>query len=395
MECFRRRGYGSQRPGSRIRILSGRLRVAVFRRTQMEMPLSLRMAKSVEERYRPGMMLWHYEHGLVLYASLRAADIHGDKSIYPWVYAMYDRLIGNDGSIATYREGEYNLDQINAGKTLFALADKSGEKRFEAAADKLHHQLLNHPRCKCGVFWHKEIYPWQIWLDGLYMEGPFTAEYAVRHSDNTALMDIIEQLKVTYSLLRDPETGLLYHAYDESRGMRWSDERTGCSPHFWSRSIGWYLMAVVDVLDFLPEACQSRAELVAIAKELSAAVLRFQDESGMWWQVTDEGTRNGNYLETSGSAMFAYAFYKGVRKGYLEASFLPYAKKALDGIKDRYLKEDEDGFLHLGGICSVAGLGGNPYRDGSFRYYISEKIRVDDFKGVGPFILACTEDELS
>ena len=360
----------------------------------MDLPLSLRMAKSVERRYRPGMMAWHYEHGLVLYASLRAADIHSDDTIYPWVYSMYDKLISSDGTIATYREGEYNLDQINAGKTLFALADRSGEERFSLAADRLHKQLVNHPRCKCGVFWHKEIYPWQIWLDGLYMEGPFTAEYSKRHNDSTGLDDITEQIKTAYSLLRDSETGLLYHAYDESKGMKWSNDETGCSPHFWSRSIGWYLMAAIDVLDFLPEDHRNRNDVLAIIKELSASVLRFQDESGMWWQVTDEGTRSGNYLETSGTCMFAYSFLKGVRLGYLDESFVAPAIKALDGVREKYLEEDENGELHLGGICSVAGLGGNPYRDGSFRYYITEKIRVDDFKGVGPFILACTEEEL-
>ena len=360
----------------------------------MDTPLSLEMAKSVEKRYRPGMMAWHYEHGLVLYASLRAADIHGDDSIYPWVYSMYDRLVKEDGSIETYREGEYNLDQINAGKTLFALADRSGEVRFSLATDRLHQQILHQPRCKCGVFWHKEIYPWQIWLDGLYMEGPFTAEYGKRYDDLGAVEDVSQQLMTTYSLLRDPVTGLPYHAYDESRGMRWSDEKTGCSPHFWSRSIGWYMMALLDVLDFLPEDNERHPELVGILKELSQSVLRVQDDSGMWWQVTDAGARSGNYLETSGSSMFAYSFFKGVRLGYLDSSYIAPAEKALAGIKEKYLRKDEGGELHLGGICSVAGLGGNPYRDGSFRYYISEKIRVDDFKGVGPFILACAEEEL-
>ena len=359
----------------------------------MDLPLSLRMAKSVEGRYRPGMMLWHYEHGLVLYASLKSADTYNDDSIFPWVYSMYDRLIEKDGSIKTYREGEYNLDQINAGKTLFTLADRSGEERFLLAADRLHHQLVNHPRCKCGVFWHKEIYPWQIWLDGLYMEGPFSAEYYLRHNDIAGIEDIARQIKTTYSLMKDPETGLLYHAYDESRGMKWSDDKTGCSPNFWSRSIGWYLMAVVDVLDYLPQDNHEREDLVSIVVALSQAVSRFQDESGMWWQVTDEGNRSGNYLETSGSSMFAYSFFKGVRKGYLDSEYVAKAEKAMAGIKERYLKEDENGSLHLGGICSVAGLGGNPYRDGSFRYYISESIRVDDFKGVGPFILACVEEE--
>ncbi len=359
----------------------------------MEAPLSLRMAKSVEGRYRPGMMAWHYEHGLVLYASLAAADIHGDETVYPWVYSMYDRLIGKDGSIATYREGEYNLDQINAGKTLFTLADRSGEERFLLAADRLHRQIESQPRCKCGVFWHKEIYPWQIWLDGLYMEGPFSAQYSSRHGDMAGVDDIAGQIITSYSLMRDKETGLLYHAYDESRGMKWSDDETGLSPHFWSRSIGWFLMAAVDVLDSVPLSHPRRDALIAIVKELSASVLRVQDESGMWWQVTDEGTRGGNYLETSASSMFAYSFLKAVRLGYLDESFVAPAEKAIDGITEKYLKEDEHGFLHLGGTCSVAGLGGNPYRDGSYRYYISEAIRVDDFKGVGPFILALGERE--
>ncbi len=357
-------------------------------------PLSLQMVKSVERRYRPGMMLWHYEHGLVLYAALRAGDVHGDESVYPWVYSMYSPMVHEDGSIETYREDEYNLDQINAGKTLFTLSDRSGEERFALAAGRLHSQLSRHPRCKCGVYWHKMIYPWQIWLDGLYMEGPFSAEYARRHDDMTGIDDIAEQLMTTFSLLRDSETGLLYHAYDESRGMRWSDPETGLSPHFWSRAMGWYLMACCDFLDIAGENHKNRNDIISIIRDLSAALLRVQDESGMWWQVTDEGKRSGNYLETSGTAMFAYSFLKGVRLGYLGGNFRESALRALSGIRERYLKEDEKRNLHLGGICSVAGLGGNPYRDGSFRYYITEPIRIDDFKGVGPFILACIEEEL-
>lgn len=355
-------------------------------------PLSLQMAKSVEKRYRPGMMKWHYEHGLVLYASLKAAELHNDETIYPWVYSMYDPMIGEDGSIATYRKGEYNLDQINAGRALFTLYDRSGEDRFMKAAKRLREQLETHPRCRNGVYWHKEIYPWQIWLDGLYMEGPFNTEYALRNNDEAELDDVVMQLETTYSVMKDAETGLLYHCYDESRGMKWSDDVTGLSPHFWSRSIGWYLMASIDVLDYLPSDHSGRARIISIIQALSKATAAFQDESGMWYQVTDEGGREGNYLETSGSSMFAYSYLKGVRLGYLDESFKALGMKAIDGIKNRVLTND-NGELHLGGICSVAGLGGNPYRDGSFRYYISEKVVQDDFKGVGPFILACTEAE--
>ena len=354
--------------------------------------LSIEMAESVRRRYRPGMMKWHYEHGLVLYASLAAAALHGDDSFYPWVYSMYDPMISPDGDILSYRKGEYNLDQINAGRTLYTLLDRSGEERFGKAIELLHSQLETQPRCKCGVYWHKEIYPWQIWLDGLYMEGPFKAEHAARSGNTEALSDIVRQCITVFEIMRDEKTGLLYHCYDESRGMKWSNDKTGLSPHFWSRSIGWYLMALMDILDFLPEGFDGREKLISIIKELSLSVLSFQSDEGMWYQVTDEGGRYGNYLETSSSSMFAYSFLKGARLGYLDSSFINPALKAIDEMKRRYLNKDGDDY-HLGGICSVAGLGGNPYRDGSFAYYISEPVKEDDFKGVGPFILACTEME--
>lgn len=357
-------------------------------------PLSLKMAKSVEQRYRPGMMNWHYEHGLVLFASLNAATFHGDDSIYPWVYSMYSPLIGEDGTIATYREGEYNLDQINAGRALFTLADRSGEKRFALAQDRLWSQLRTQPRTKSGVYWHKEIYPWQIWLDGLYMEGPFKTEYAMRHEDEEGMKDVVKQLVTTYDTLCDEKCGLLYHAYDESRGQRWSDIETGRSPHFWSRAIGWYCMAALDVLDFLPPSMEAEKNaLHEILRRLAPSIEAYQDESGMWYQVPDCQSAEGNYLETSASSMFAYTYFKGVRTGILEEKYLESGKKALNGIIKRYLREDERGELHLGGICTVAGLGGNPYRDGSLKYYFQERVAEDDFKGVGPFILACLEAE--
>ncbi len=365
---------------------------AALLRGLMAEALSIMMVRSLEKRYRPGMMNWHYEHGLALYASLIASSLYKDDSIYPWVYSMYSPLINDDGSIVTYRKGEYNLDQINAGRALFALADRSGESRFEKAAEMLFSQLETQPRCNCGVYWHKEIYPWQIWLDGVYMEGPFKAEYALRHDDAEAFDDIVRQCITVYETMKDKKTGLLYHGYDESRGMKWSDDETGLSPHFWSRAIGWYLMALIDILDYLPSSHSGRGELVSIIQKLSESVLSFQSESGMWYQVTDEGGREGNYLETSASSMFAYSFLKGSRMGYLAPRFVQYGLKAIEDIKGRYLTGDGDD-LHLAGTCSVSGLGGNPYRDGSFRYYISEAKRVDDFKGVGSFILACTEAE--
>ena len=357
----------------------------------MPVPLSLALVQSVRKRYTPGMMVWHYEHGHVLLASLVSAEEHGDDTVYPWVYSMYDRLVHDDGSIDTYRQGEYNLDMVNAGRALFRLAGRSGEERFMKAAERLHRQLESQPRCHNGVYWHKEIYPWQIWLDGLYMEGPFKAEYASIHGVAGDFDDIVRQIIVTNDVMRDPDTGLLYHCFDESRGMKWSDDVTGLSPHFWSRSIGWYMMAIIDVLDYLPQDQGGRERLIGILQSLVDAVLRYQTD-GMWYQVTDQVGREGNYLETSGSSMFAYSILKGTRLGYLDPSLRGKGLEAVEAIRDRYLTE-EDGEIHLGGICSVAGLGGNPYRDGSYRYYLSEKVVADDFKGVGSYILACTEEE--
>lgn len=360
----------------------------------MKKPLSLKIIDSVRNRYTSGMMKWHYEHGLVLFASLCASKEYKDETIFDWVYSLYDPLIQEDGNIKTYRMGEFNLDQINAGRALFTLYDKTKEERFSKALNILREQLIRQPRCHNGVYWHKEIYPWQIWLDGLYMEGPFNAEYGLRTNNEEEIDDVISQLKTTYSVLKDDKSGLLYHAYDESRGQRWSNEVTGQSPHFWSRSIGWYLMAVIDVLDFLSLEHKERESLIEIVRSLSQSIIQYQSEEGMWYQVPDLPEREGNYLETSGSSMFSYSFFKGVRLSYLDSSYLDYAYSALEGIKKLYLTE-ENGEYHLGGICSVAGLGGNPYRDGSFKYYVKEKIAIDDFKGVGPFILALIEEEKS
>ncbi len=357
--------------------------------------LSQRMADSVIKRYRPGMMRWHYEHGLVIMAARQVGSLIGDPSYDAWALSMYSPLIGEDGSIVTYREGEYNLDQINAGRNLFGLYQLTGQERFHKAAQRLKAQLVHQPRTFAGPYWHKEIYPWQVWLDGLYMQGPFNVQYSAEFGDDGSFDDVCDQLVATWERLRDPKTGLLYHAWDESRGQRWSDIVTGCSPHFWGRAIGWYSMAILDIMDYLPPQSTKRPVLASMLVQLLDAVLKYQDPCGMWYQVLDQSTREGNYLETSATSMFAYSLFKGVRTGLLDhhGPYVSAARRAMDGMRERYLTEDADGQLHLGGICSVAGLGGNPYRDGSFRYYILEPVVTDDFKGVGPFMLACIEEE--
>jgi unsaturated rhamnogalacturonyl hydrolase len=352
-------------------------------------------------------MRWHYEHGLVLqsiYAAAPAGEsdlrLAGDE-IRRWVRDMYDTKIMDDGSIATYRSDEFNLDQINPGKMLFDLYAATGEEKYRKAIELLRDQLRRHPRTRSGGFWHKRIYPAQMWLDGIYMASPFYARYIREYEGGRRredFADVIHQCTLLASKARDSASGLLYHAWDESRTQRWADRETGCSPHFWGRALGWYCMALMDVLDFIDDFEEGRAELLALARGLIAPLLAVQDsESGLWYQVLDQGTREKNYLESSASAMFVYFLFKMLRKGYVPAQEADRVKAAAlagyKGLTARMLSRDESGELHLGGICGVAGLGGNPYRDGSYEYYVSEKVVTDDFKGVGPFILASLEKE--
>jgi unsaturated rhamnogalacturonyl hydrolase len=366
-----------------------------FDTTGTTTPVSELMARSVMSRYSPEQVRWHYEHGLVLY-SIYAL---GKPDYCAWAKTMYDTLIMEDGRIAGYRADEFNLDMINAGRLLFDLYAATGLTKYRTALETLRTQLKNQPRTPSGGFWHKQIYPNQIWLDGLYMAEPFYARYLKEYANSEGFADIVHQFVLSASKARDEKTGLLYHAWDESGKQAWAHPSTGCSPHFWGRALGWYCMALVDVLDFIPaELVEYREALIGIANRLVEPIIHVQDDkTGLWHQVLDQGGREGNYLETSASAMFVYFLFKMSRKAYIHPDKAPGAKQAAhagyDGLLSQRVTQDEQGQLHLSGICSVAGLGGNPYRDGSFAYYVSEKVVSDDFKGVGPFILAAQERE--
>ena len=266
-----------------------------------DLAVSERMALSVMGRYAPEQVKWHYEHGLVLYSIWDVGKRYGRDEYCAWVRAMFDTKILEGGSIATYRNEEYNLDQINAGRMLFDLLAQMREQKYRVAIEILHNQLRNQPRTKAGGFWHKKIYPWQMWLDGLYMAEPFYARYAKEFGNAEEFADICRQFTVMEAHARDKATGLLSHAWDESREQRWANPVTGRSPHFWGRALGWYCMALVDVLDYMP-AGKEREQLLAIANRLIAPLLRYQDgASGLWYQILDQGLREGNYLETSAS----------------------------------------------------------------------------------------------
>ncbi|MGB3146066.1 MAG: glycoside hydrolase family 88 protein [Maribacter sp.] len=362
------------------------------------LPWSERMAQSIMTRHPEAWQAedevkkeWDYKTGLLLTAFEKLYQRTQKQAYFDYIQTFADTLIDASGNIRDYKVDSYNIDLINSGKILFGLYEKTKDERYLTALKSLRSQLETHPRTPSGGFWHKKIYPNQMWLDGLYMGAPFYSEYNTTFENGDKLEDIAFQFELIWEHTKDEETGLLYHAWDESKQMDWADKETGRSPNFWSRAMGWYAMALVDVLDDFPEDHPERKKLISYLNQLSTALVKFQDESGLWYQVTNMGTREGNYLEASGSCMFTYAFAKGVRKGYLPKEFQQYANKAFDGIIKELIQVGEDGEVHITQICGSAGLGGNPYRDGTFAYYINEPIKTDNLHGTAPFILAAFE----
>ncbi len=337
---------------------------------------------------------WSYDQGVILKGVEMVWYASGDVRNFEYIQNCMDFFVGEDGTIRGYRPDEYNIDHLNNGKLLLTLYRITGKEKYKKAVQLLRGQLLTHPRTKEGGFWHKKIYTWQMWLDGLYMGQPFYAEYAKLFHEDTCFNDIANQFVWMEKHARDAKTGLLYHGWDESKSQKWANPQTGNSPHFWGRALGWYAMALVDVLDHFPANHPRRPELIAILNRLTEAVVKVQDpQSGTWYDIVDMPNEPGNYHEASASSMLVYAIAKGMRKGYLPSKYLTNAQKGYDGIIKEFIKE-ENGRYNLHGTVSVSGLGGNPYRDGSFKYYMSERVVVNDPKGMGAFILCAAEMEM-
>ena len=335
---------------------------------------------------------WTYEQGLMLEAFRQMGEFTGEQRYYDFIRQNLEHYVRDDGSIRTYKLDDYNLDMIAGGRALLFLFGRTKQDKFRMAADLLKRQLEEQPRTHEGGFWHKKIYPYQMWLDGLYMAEPFYASYALQFNEPKAFDDIASQFAFAYRHTLDSATGLCYHGWDESKTQRWADPSSGHSPCFWGRAMGWYMMGLVDVLDDFPREHPRRGELVRILRELSSALQVFQDSAtGMWFQVVDRAGQPGNYLESSASAMFAYAFAKGANEGYLEPRFFAAAQRAMHGIRQRCVSVDSAGHVNLKDTCKGAGLGGNPYRDGSYTYYVTVPHAVNDMKGIGPLMLAAIE----
>lgn len=335
---------------------------------------------------------WNYEQGLILEAFYRMWRLSGDEKYYDYLKKNINYYVEPDGKIKTYRLEDYNLDNIAPGRQLLHLYSETKEEKYRLAADLLMNQLQNQPRTSEGGFWHKQRYPNQMWLDGLYMAEPFYTEYAAMFNKPEYFDDIAKQFLLIQKHLRDEKTGLYYHGWDESRKQKWANPETGHSPSFWGRSIGWFMMAMVDVLDYFPADHPERNEIRNIFVDLSKSLMNFRDQkTKLWYQVIDQEDRKGNYIETSSSLMFIYSFTKGANKKYLPEEYLQYANESFQSLVDNFITMGENDLIYLQNTISVGGLGGNPYRDGSFEYYISEPIRVNDFKGYGSLMLAATE----
>ena len=364
---------------------------SLIERSTVEVPVwNIEKAKSGKKSVG-----WNYIDGCMILAMLEIYQATNEKKYYEFADSFIDYRVKDDGTITGYEPAEYNIDNVNAGKTLFALYELNGKEKYRKAIDLIYSQVQNQPRTAEGNFWHKKIYPNQVWLDGLYMGQPFYMEYETKFNDKKNYSDIFAQFANVVKYMRDEKTGLYYHGYDSSKKIFWCDKETGLSKNFWLRAIGWYSMALLDTLAKCEPGEEYKAEYENLKKvfvQLVDDMLKFQDESGMWYQLPALGGKEPNYLETSGSAIMAYSLLKGVRLGFLPESYREPALRAFHGICNRYLKET-NGELNLGGICLVAGLGpaDDPTRDGTFEYYMSEPIVENDAKGVGPLLLAYTE----
>ena len=334
---------------------------------------------------------WNYIDGCMITALLAMSDITGDARYFDFAESFIDWFVLDDGTIRTYDRKKYNLDDINEGRVLFPLYAKTGKEKYKKAAGNLYRQIQEQPRTFEGNFWHKAIYPNQVWLDGLYMAQPFYALYETTFGSGD-VSDTLSQIANVRLRMFDEARKLYYHGYDATRTIFWADPVTGCSKNFWLRSVGWFSVALIDLCEILPNGA-GRDRLCEIFNELIAGVAPYADkETGLYWQVVDQGGREGNYLETSGSSMLAYSMLKGARLGVLPKEYAANGEKTFRGIVEKYLSF-RDGDLNLGGICLVAGLGpdSSPRRDGSYEYYISEPVVENDAKGVAPFLLCYTE----
>lgn len=367
------------------------------KRVQVERGKAMKYKQYVEqsirefEAYKPK---WNYEDGCVLQGSAYLYDVTGDELFKDFIMGYLEEFISEDGSIQGYSKEEYNIDSVQAGRILFhAMQWYPEAKQYRIAADTIREQLDTQPRLSIGNFWHKKIYPYQLWLDGLYMGQPFYAKYDTVFGNKENYRDIQEQFENVRTYLYNEDKKLYIHAYDEKKEQAWADPVTGHSPNFWLRAIAWYLIGMVDTYDEIDEMIfEVKESLIPLYQEAVEGLLEYQDEeTGLFYDLPALPDLEGNYLETSGSLLIAYSILKACRLGMLDKEkYEPIGRKMLQSVHDRYLVE-EDGKLKLTSMVEVSGLGPGEQRDGSIEYYLSEPIVADDHKGMGALFMAWSE----
>jgi unsaturated rhamnogalacturonyl hydrolase len=359
-------------------------------------PMALKMAKSVVERNdsliiynNPNSVKWKYDFAMLGQAM---CTLDSGKTYYNYYKDFIDYFVDEAGNIKKYDRTKYNLDYFNPAKGLLKFYKETGDEKYRIAAQTILSQLKNQPRTSDGGYCHKQIYDGQIWLNSTYMYTPFLVDYANTFNKPNWIDTVLFQLQYTYDVTVDPTDGLMYHAWDETRSQSWADPVTGLSPHKWGRGMGWYMMALADVLELMPEDETKHKNLETIFKNTAKALLKVRDDNTkLWYQVLDMGNEQYNYPETSCSAMFIYAFAKGVNIGVLPQKYRDIAVESLQSLINHSVITDTDNRLSLTNISGPAGLGVKSYRNGSFEYYINQKQIDNDAKGVAPFIMAITE----
>jgi unsaturated rhamnogalacturonyl hydrolase len=363
-----------------------------------DMKWSERMALSIMKRAPIAWQVdnnektkWDYKLGLLMTSFEKLYKKTNNPVYADYIKGYAETVINSSGEILNYKLEDYNIDNINAGKMLFDLYSRTKDNRYLTALQTLRTQLETQPRTASGGFWHKQIYPNQMWIDGLYMAEPFYTQYTVTYESGKALDDVAKQFELVQNHLVDKKTGLVYQAWDESKQIGWANPETGTSPTIWGRGIGWYMMALVETLDYYPKTNPNYKVLVGYFNEISKNVLKYKSESGLWYQVTDKPEMKDNFLESSSSAMIIYSLAKGADKGYLISNYKKIAQKSFDAFVKEFVKKGENGEVIISNVSSNVGLGGKPFRDGTIQYYIKSKAKDNSSPALTAFLLSAIE----
>ncbi len=356
------------------------------------LPMYIQLADSALEMYPTLSDQWNHEYGVILKGIEGVWKQTGDEKYKRYIENSISPNINQDGSIRGYEKESYEVDNINSGRLLFDLYKQTGNEKYKKAAYTLRDQFNSQPKSSTGVFLHSKAQEEINFIDSCYMGFVYLIEFASEFGDDEIQDDVVEQLITMAKLNQDPITGLLVQGYNHTKAEVWANPITGLSSSFWGRGLGWYAVALAETLEMLPENHRHREELTDIFTKLMAGVVGVQDEkTGVWYQVLDKGHLEGNYLEASASCMFTYSMAKGTRLGYLEPTYKDHVLKAYNGLESQFIRTSSNGSTALVGTCKSAGLGGMIHKDGTFKYYTSEPMADNDYKGIGTFLMAGVE----